>query len=102
MNIQDPQIRENIALGDPEHSNDLERITQAANLGGASKFIEDLDEGYDTYLDRPVRDHYSGLPEGTTKLFGRAVNFGSLRDAGGMTTSEATTLSGGQMQRIAL
>ncbi|KIK60401.1 hypothetical protein GYMLUDRAFT_225945 [Collybiopsis luxurians FD-317 M1] len=95
-------IRENIALGDPKHANDIERITQAANLGGASKFVEALDEGYDTYLERPIRDHYSGLPEGTTKLFGRTVNFGPLRNVGGMATSEATTLSGGQMQRIAL
>ncbi|KIK60425.1 hypothetical protein GYMLUDRAFT_43735 [Collybiopsis luxurians FD-317 M1] len=95
-------IRENIGLGDPGHSDDHERIAEAATLGGASKFIERLDEGYDTYLDRPVRDYYSGLPEGTTNIFGRAVNFGRVRGAGGMKTNEATSLSGGQMQRIAL
>ncbi|KAF5388615.1 hypothetical protein D9757_004773 [Collybiopsis confluens] len=95
-------IKENIALGDPGHSGDMERVTQAATLGGASKFIERLDDGYDTYLDRPVRDYYSGLPEGTTNIFGRAVDFGRVRGAGGMKTNEATSLSGGQMQRIAL
>ncbi|KAJ4473834.1 P-loop containing nucleoside triphosphate hydrolase protein [Lentinula aciculospora] len=95
-------IKENIALGDPGHSDDIDRITQAATLGGASEFIERLEEGYDTYLDRPVRDYYSGLPEGTMDLFGRAVSFGRIRGIGGMKSNESTTLSGGQMQRIAL
>ncbi|KAJ3986368.1 P-loop containing nucleoside triphosphate hydrolase protein [Lentinula detonsa] len=95
-------IRENIALGDPGHSDDIDRVTQAATLGGASEFIERLEDGYDTYLDRPVRDHYSGLPEGTMDLFGRAVSFGKIRGMGEMKSNESTTLSGGQMQRIAL
>ncbi|KAE9391046.1 P-loop containing nucleoside triphosphate hydrolase protein [Gymnopus androsaceus JB14] len=95
-------IKENIALGDPGHSDDLDRIKQAAKLGGASELIERLGEGYNTYLDRPVRDYYSGLPEGTTNLFGRPVSFGRVRAMGGMKINESTTLSGGQMQRIAL
>ncbi|KAJ3931351.1 MAG: P-loop containing nucleoside triphosphate hydrolase protein [Lentinula lateritia] len=95
-------IKENIALGDPGHSDDIDRIRQAATLGGASEFIEHLEDGYDTYLDRPVRDYYSGLPEGTMDLFGRAVSFGKIRGMGGMKSNESTTLSGGQMQRIAL
>ena len=80
----------------------MERIKQAATLGGASEFIERLGDGYDTYLDRPVRDYYSGLPEGTMNLFGRSVSFGRIRGMGGMKSNESTSLSGGQMQRIAL
>ncbi|KAF9062259.1 P-loop containing nucleoside triphosphate hydrolase protein [Rhodocollybia butyracea] len=96
-------IKENIALGDPSHSSsDLDRITQAAQLGGASEFIERLEDQYDTYLDRPVNDLYSNLPEGTTSIFGRAVGFGRIRKMGGMKSNESTGLSGGQMQRIAL
>ncbi|KAJ3719796.1 P-loop containing nucleoside triphosphate hydrolase protein [Lentinula raphanica] len=95
-------IKDNIALGDPGHADDTERITQAASLGGASEFIERLEDRYDTYLERPVRDYYSGLPEGTMDLFGRAVNFGKIRGMGGMKSNQSMTLSGGQMQRIAL
>ncbi|KAF9072247.1 P-loop containing nucleoside triphosphate hydrolase protein [Rhodocollybia butyracea] len=95
-------IKENIALGDPGHSSDDSRIAKAAKFGGASEFIERLEDGYDTYLDRPVRDYYSGLPEGTMNLFGRAVSFGKIKGMGGMKSSESTSLSGGQMQRIAL
>lgn len=96
------QIRENIALGDPGHSDDLERIVEAATLGGASGFIDKLSDGYDTYLDRPVMDHYSGLPEGTTDLFGRPVSFARIRGMGDMKSNGSSSLSGGQMQRIAL
>ncbi|KAJ7102576.1 P-loop containing nucleoside triphosphate hydrolase protein [Mycena belliarum] len=94
-------IRDNIALGDPNHAHDDEKIREAAKLGGAAEFIERLDEGFDTYLDRPVDDLYSALPQGTKTLFGRSVEYGSLRNAGGM-SSHSKALSGGQMQRIAL
>lgn len=95
------QIKDNIALGDPNNAHDEEKIREAARLGGATEFIERLDEGFDTYLDRPVSDVYSTLPEGTKTLFGRPVEYGHLRFAGGMST-HAQGLSGGQMQRIAL
>ncbi|KAJ3861659.1 hypothetical protein EV359DRAFT_84109 [Lentinula novae-zelandiae] len=90
---------EHSGIGHPE---DIDRIWQAATLGGASEFIEHPEDGYDTYLDRPVRDHYSGLRDGTIDLFGRAVNFEKIRSMGGMKSNESTALSGGQMQRIAL
>ncbi|KAL0949113.1 hypothetical protein HGRIS_009200 [Hohenbuehelia grisea] len=95
-------IKDNIGLGDPAHADDEGRIKQAAALGGATEFIERLDEGFDTYLERPVRDHYSGLPEGTTTLFGRPVDYTNIRGVGGMESTNSSTLSGGQMQRIAL
>ncbi|GLB36684.1 putative (ABC) transporter [Lyophyllum shimeji] len=95
-------IKENIGLGDPDNAMDEDKVRQAARLGGAEEFIERLPEGFETYLERPVRDYYSSLPEGTTSLFGRPVDYGRLRDAGGMQASSSKGLSGGQMQRIAL
>ena len=77
-------------------------MRRAARLGGAEDFIEKLPDGFDTYLDRPVRDLYAGMPEGTTTLFGRKVDYGALRHAGGMKSTETSTLSGGQMQRLAV
>ncbi|KAF8665110.1 hypothetical protein AX16_000577 [Volvariella volvacea WC 439] len=95
-------IKDNIGLGDPSHVDDIDRIREAARLGGAEGFIDKLSEGFDTYLERPVKDHYSGLPAGTTELFGRPVDYSRLRNVAGMDTSGSKTLSGGQLQRIAL
>ncbi|KZP30394.1 P-loop containing nucleoside triphosphate hydrolase protein [Athelia psychrophila] len=95
-------IKENIGLGDPENAHDEDKVIEAARLGGAEEFVERLPEGFDTYLDRPVRDHYSGIPEGTKTLFGRPVSFSRVRGAGGMQTTNTTSLSGGQMQRLAV
>ncbi|KAJ6498112.1 P-loop containing nucleoside triphosphate hydrolase protein [Mycena vitilis] len=94
-------IRDNIALGDPNNADDDDKIRAAATLGGATAFIERLDEGFDTYLDRPVEDIYSSLPQGTKTLFGRPVEYSSIRGMGNM-SSHSKGLSGGQMQRIAL
>jgi hypothetical protein len=98
----DIKIKENIGLGDPEHAHNEHRITEAARLGGAHDFINRLPEGFETYLDRPVRDYYSGLPEGTKTLFGRPVDYGRLRGVGGMETANQNGLSGGQKQRLAV
>ncbi|KAF8624812.1 hypothetical protein AX15_005699 [Amanita polypyramis BW_CC] len=94
-------IRDNIGLGDPEHANDDDKILEAARLGGADEIIRHLPEGLDTYLERPVRDYYSGLTEGKT-LFGRPVDYNGIRRRAGMDSSTSKALSGGQMQRIAL
>ncbi|KAF8508693.1 P-loop containing nucleoside triphosphate hydrolase protein [Gautieria morchelliformis] len=93
-------IKENIGMGDPKNARDEDRIRQAAALGGATEFIEELAEGFDTILSRPVRDIYSGLPEGTTSLFGRKVNYSGLKSRTGYT--QEFKLSGGQMQRLAV
>ena len=74
----------------------------AARLGGSEDFIKRLPEGYDTYLERPVTDYYSGIPEGTKSLFGRPVSYKQVRSAGNMTSTASASLSGGQMQRLAL
>ena len=62
--------------------------------------IARLPDGLDTYLERPVRDLYSGIPDGTTTLFGRKVEHGRLRSFMGTPTDHG--LSGGQMQRLAV
>jgi hypothetical protein len=95
-------MRDNIGLGDPENALDEDKIWQAARLGGAADFLEKMPEGLDTYLERPVRDYYSGLPEGTTSLFGRPVDYGRIRRMAGIESSSNRSLSGGQLQRIAL
>ncbi|KAN0101039.1 P-loop containing nucleoside triphosphate hydrolase protein [Tylopilus felleus] len=95
-------IKDNIALGNPDLAPDDDKIREAARLGGAEQFIDKLPEGFDTYLDRPVRDYYSSLPEGTATLFGRKVDYSRVRGAGGMRAADKSTLSGGQMQRLAV
>ncbi|KAH9891326.1 P-loop containing nucleoside triphosphate hydrolase protein [Cubamyces lactineus] len=95
-------IRDNIALGDPAHFADDDRVRRAAELGGAAEFIERLPDGFDAYLERPVRDYFSGIPEGTTTLFGRAIDYSGVRGAGGMSARSGPSLSGGQMQRLAV
>ena len=94
------QIRENIALGDPTRAHDDAAVEQAANLGCASEVISRLPEGFDTYLERPVRDEYSGLPDGTTTLFGRKTDSCYLR--GIVDSPTDNVLSGGEMQRVAV
>ncbi|KAF8554561.1 P-loop containing nucleoside triphosphate hydrolase protein [Imleria badia] len=95
-------IKENIALGNPDLAPDEDKIREAARLGGAEEFVDKLPEGFDTYLDRPIRDYYSPLPEGTTMLFGRKVDYTRVRGAGAMRATDKSTLSGGQMQRLAV
>lgn len=75
---------------------------EAARLGGAAEFIDRLPDGFNTFLERPVNDFYSGIPEGTKQLFGRTVDFSRVRGMGGMRSSTTTTLSGGEMQRLAV
>jgi len=95
-------IRDNIALGNPTHATNDDQVRLAAKLGGAEEFIERLPEGFDTYLERPVTDYYSGLPEGTKSLFGRPVEYSGIRGIAGLQSNSGHTLSGGQMQRLAV
>ncbi|KAH9931269.1 P-loop containing nucleoside triphosphate hydrolase protein [Fomitopsis serialis] len=95
-------IRDNIALGNPTHATNDDQVRLAAKLGGAEEFIERLPEGFDTYLERPVTDYYSGLPEGTNSLFGRPVEYAGIRGIAGLQSNSGHTLSGGQMQRLAV
>jgi ABC-type multidrug transport system fused ATPase/permease subunit len=93
------QIRDNIALGDPARAHEDPAIEEAMRHGGASEFIARLPNGLDTYLERPVRDCYAGLPDGAS-VFGGKVDNGVLQ--GIMGTPADNALSGGEMQRIAV
>ncbi|KJA29087.1 hypothetical protein HYPSUDRAFT_32429 [Hypholoma sublateritium FD-334 SS-4] len=101
-------IQDNIALGDPAHATDLSKIERAAQLGGADSFISRLPDKYSTYLEPPVKDHYSYQPEGTKGASGTYVDFSRVREAAGISMAEggggvgSRGISGGQMQRIAL
>jgi len=92
------QIRDNIALGNPCRAHDDAAIEEAARLGGASELIAELQDGFDTYLERPVHDHYSNLPEGVKTMFGRKV----AGDDDFRYMDSTIELSGGQMQRLAV
>ena len=93
------QIKDNIGLGAPDNALDIDSIRQAARVGGAEEFIERLPDGFDTYLERPVSDQSSGLPSGTTTIFGKPVEHGRILNE---LDAYGQALSGGQMQRIAL
>lgn len=93
-------IGEDIGMGDPGHSRDSERVTRAAELGGATQVIEKLPKKFDTFLAPPVMSHYSMLPKGTKTLFG--VKLSSSLDTTYGYCSETHSLSGGEYQRLAL
>ncbi|KAI0757785.1 HlyB/MsbA family ABC transporter [Daedaleopsis nitida] len=95
-------IRDNIAIGDPETADDDDRIRLAARLAGAEDLIDKLPDGFDSYLERPVDDEYSSVADGTKTLMGRVVNYDSLREAANIKSRKNTSLSGGQMQRLAV
>ena len=86
-------------MGNPQRARDDAAIEEAARLGGASELIARLPEGLDTYLERPVRDQYVGLPKEKRKLFNEKV-VGVLDGYTAETTKQE--LSGGQMQRLAV
>ncbi|KAG2364863.1 P-loop containing nucleoside triphosphate hydrolase protein [Suillus spraguei] len=62
---QDPLstlMRENIGLGNPALAHDNDKKTYDS--------IDELPDGFHTYLDRHTAVYYGDLPEGTTMLFG--------------------------------
>ncbi|KAG1809947.1 P-loop containing nucleoside triphosphate hydrolase protein [Suillus plorans] len=89
-------IRENIGLGNPGLAQDDDNIREAASMGGSRNFIEELPDGFDTYIDRPVDDRYPDLSEGS------GVDYSNVRNMGGLRTSTVSDLSGGQKQRLAV
>ena len=91
-------------MGDPASCDDDDRVRLAAKLAGAEGFVDKLPHGMDTHLSKPVGDHYSDLSEGTTTLTGRVIDYTALRKAAKVKASgnDTTSLSGGQMQRLAV
>ena len=89
-------------MGDPASSHDDARVLLAAKLAGADTVVEKLHRGFSTYLKPPVCVEYSGEPEGQTTFTGRKIDYNALKTAAGVAANEATELSGGQMQRLAV
>jgi ABC-type multidrug transport system fused ATPase/permease subunit len=81
-------------MGDPQRAWDEDRVRQAAELGGASGFIGNLPDGFDTML-HPPGDIYSGEPESTHE-----TEYKHLRRRVRLT--QDPKFSGGQMQKLAL
>ncbi|KAG2113032.1 P-loop containing nucleoside triphosphate hydrolase protein [Suillus discolor] len=97
-------VRENIGLGNPALAHEDDKVREAARLGGAEDFIDELPNGFDTYLDRLVDDYYGDLPEGTTTLFGHPVESSPRNTVDGVhiTGSPDLQISWGQVQRLAI
>ncbi|KAG1881161.1 P-loop containing nucleoside triphosphate hydrolase protein [Suillus subluteus] len=57
-------MRENIGLGNPALAHDDDKVREAARLGGAEDFVDELPDGFDTYLDRQVDDYDWNYPIG--------------------------------------
>jgi len=87
-------------MGDPKHASDMDRIEQAAMLGGSTSIIEKLPKGFDTYIEDPVDHLFSNLPQGTYSIFGSKTSMeGGYRFG---SSSGSHELSGGENQRLAL
>jgi ABC-type bacteriocin/lantibiotic exporter with double-glycine peptidase domain len=83
-------LAENIGLGYPERSSDLELIKEAASEGGAAEFIQELEKGYQTMLSSFDSSFH--------------INLGGDRQHPLWVMSDKMTkpmdISGGQRQRI--
>jgi ABC-type multidrug transport system fused ATPase/permease subunit len=100
MGVQ--QVKDNIALGDPQNAHDETRVREAARLGGAEEFIDKMSEGFDTYLERPVQDYWC-IPSNAKTESGMQIDRDLFREAIGRVGNEDTVkLSGGQLQRLAV
>jgi ABC-type multidrug transport system fused ATPase/permease subunit len=80
---------------------DTEQIERAAELGGCKEIIERLPEKYDTFLEMPIENAFSRIPQGTTSLFGNK-NLHQYASGPGWDFPESHNLSGGEKQRLAL
>lgn len=90
-------LGQNIGYGDPANMDDIDKIRQAAKLGGAEEFIDALPYKYDTFVTRPVYDHSYGQPSSTSAFAGKTVDFKKLK-----LNERQKDFSGGQKQRVAL
>jgi ABC-type multidrug transport system fused ATPase/permease subunit len=91
------KLGQNIGYGDPEHAEDMDKIEQAAKLGGA-EFITKLPNKFDHFIQRPVWDSSSADPTSSNSVFaGKHVDFSKLK-----LNDQQRDFSGGQKQRIAL
>ncbi|KAG1874098.1 P-loop containing nucleoside triphosphate hydrolase protein [Suillus tomentosus] len=89
-------IRENIGLGNPGLAQDDDKIREAAKMGGARDFIEELPDGFDTYISRPVNEYYLDRSESA------AIDYTRVHTTRRFRTSIFSDISGGQKQRLAV
>ncbi|KAG1825438.1 P-loop containing nucleoside triphosphate hydrolase protein [Suillus subaureus] len=92
-------IHENIGLGNPALAHDDDKIREAARLGGAEDFIDELPDGFNAYVRRPAGDIYPDFPWTPS---GQPIDFSLVRSVGGIHVPRDLSLSGGQMQRLAV
>ncbi|KAI0319022.1 P-loop containing nucleoside triphosphate hydrolase protein [Amylostereum chailletii] len=90
-------IKDNIGIGDPQFSQDEDRIRQAARLASAETLVESLPRAYDTFIECPVEDTYSF---GALEAKGEFHDL--LKEKGVGVSLVGTGMSGGQMQRLAV
>ncbi|KAJ2926715.1 hypothetical protein H1R20_g10365, partial [Candolleomyces eurysporus] len=89
-------LGQNIGYGDPQHAEDMDKIEQAAKLGGA-EFISNLPCKFDHFVQRPVWEYSSADPTRNSVFAGKEVDFSKLK-----LNDQMRDFSGGQKQRIAL
>lgn len=95
-------IKENIALGDPRNADDEARFREAARMTGAEEFVEKMAEGFGTYLQRPISNHWS-IPSDAKTRSGVRIDRDLFREVLGHGASDShIKLAGGQMQRLAV
>lgn len=75
----------------------MDKVQQAAKLGGAEEFIESLPHKYGTHISRPVFDYCNDAPSNDSVLAGKKIDFSKFKLNGSQ-----KDFSGGQKQRIAL
>ncbi|KAH9043588.1 HlyB/MsbA family ABC transporter [Lactarius hengduanensis] len=90
-------IKDNIALGNPNHATDQDLINEAARLGGADSVIRRLSDNWDTYICRPDSVH------DVIRIQHKDDDGAIDRELRRMTGTQLPQgLSGGQQQRIAV
>ncbi|KAG2364741.1 P-loop containing nucleoside triphosphate hydrolase protein [Suillus spraguei] len=89
-------ISENIGLGNPVLAHDSDKIREAARLGSAEEFIDDLPDGFDTYVDCPAANYYAKDPEMPFEMSHRVLRTERISATLGFGAS------GGEMQRLAV
>ncbi|KAG2075724.1 P-loop containing nucleoside triphosphate hydrolase protein [Suillus decipiens] len=97
-------MRENIGLGNPALAHDDDKVREAARLGGAEDFIDELPRGFDTHLDHPETIYYKNLPKDTTMLFGQPIDFSYRRSIDDIyfLGPPKLEISRGEKQRLAI
>ncbi|KAG1809949.1 P-loop containing nucleoside triphosphate hydrolase protein [Suillus plorans] len=98
-------IRENIGLGNPAFANDDEKIHEAARLGGAEEFIDDLPDGFDTWIDDHVQycdNYYNNIGPFMSPDSECLDDLSLVHRVGNFRSNSYIPLSGGQMQRLAV